>query len=107
MRTELVIAFAGMTIATYLTRAIFTVFVGKARISSFWERTLSHVPLAVLTAFVAPYLFASTGAGSTIFNPYLVAGTATLFLSFRTRNILVSAASGIVLFMILGRFLPM
>jgi len=104
MRTDLVIAFAGMTIATYMTRALFTVFVSKVRISSFWERVLSHVPLAVLTAFVVPYLFASSGEGSAIFTPYLLAGAATLFLSFRTRNILVSATSGIVLFMIISQF---
>ncbi|GBE14954.1 MAG TPA: AzlD domain-containing protein [Proteobacteria bacterium] len=107
MRHELVIAFAGMTLATYLTRSLFTVLVAKVRISPFWERVLSHVPLAVLTAFVVPYLFASTGEGTSALSPYLLAGAATLFLSYRTRNILLSAASGIVLFMILVRLFPL
>jgi len=107
MRHDLAMAFAAMTAVTYLTRSLFTVSVTRVRISPFWERTLLALPLAVLTALVTPPIFRPQGeliplAG----NPYFIAGLFTLVLSRFTRNILISALSGMALFMLLLKFHP-
>lgn len=107
MRAELLFACAGMTLATYLTRALFTVSVSRVKMTPFWARALSFVPLVVLTALVTPYLFLPEGSGGvSVFNPYMTAGIATLILSFRTRNLLLSAVMGTTLFLALIRFFP-
>jgi branched-subunit amino acid transport protein len=107
MRPDLIIAFGAMTAVTYLTRSLFTVSVTRVRISLFWERTLLALPLAVLTALVTPPIFRPQGEVILLaFNPYLIAGLFTLLLSRLTRNILISALSGMALFMILLNFYP-
>ncbi|UCF31095.1 MAG: AzlD domain-containing protein [bacterium] len=107
MGIDLAAAIAGMTLVTYLTRSLFTVFISEVRIPPFWNRALSFVPLAVLTALVSPYLAAPSGPGPLIstLNPYLIAGCVTLLLARWSRNLLVSAITGTALFLILTRFL--
>jgi branched-subunit amino acid transport protein len=106
MRVELMIAFAGMTLVTYLTRSLFTVFISGVRIVPFWSRTLEFVPLAVLTALVAPFLLVPDAPYVTILNPYPIAGIVTLLLAHRSRNLLVSAVTGTALFLVLIRIFP-
>ena len=107
MRPDIAFAFAAMTAVTYLTRALFTVTVTQVRVNLFWERTLLALPLAVLTALVTPPIFRPhSDVILLIDNPYLLAGIFTLFLSRITRNILVSALSGMALFMLLLNFFP-
>jgi branched-subunit amino acid transport protein len=105
MRTELVFAFAAMTLVTYFCRAFFTISVSRVRVSSSWERYLSFIPFAVLTAMVTPYLlFPENGRTISLFNPWILAGCMTLFVSYRTRSLVLSVGSGIAMFFILGRF---
>lgn len=105
MRTEIAVACIAMTAVTFLTRSLFTVSVTRIRIIPFWERTLLTLPMAVLTALVTPPIIRAQGEvihlGS---NPYLIAGIFTLFISRFTRNILASALSGMLLFMLLIKF---
>lgn len=106
MRTELVLAFAAMTAATYFSRAFFTVSVSRARLSPSQERYLSFIPFAVLMAMVTPYLLLpESGSSLSLFNPWLLAGGLTLFVSWRTKSLLLSVGSGIAVFFILGTLL--
>ena len=106
MRTNLVIAFIAMTAATYFSRAFFTVSVSQVRLSPSQERYLSFIPFAVLTAMVAPYLFLPGSSPSlSLVNPWVLAGGLTLFVSWRTKSLLLSVGSGITLFLILGKLL--
>ena len=106
MRTELILSFAAMTAATYFSRAFFTVSVSRVRLSPLKERYLSFIPFAVLTAMVTPYLFLpADGPSISLVNPWVLAGGLTLFLSWRTKSLLLSVGSGIAVFFILGRLL--
>jgi branched-subunit amino acid transport protein len=103
MRAELILAFAGMTAATYFSRAFFTVSVSRFRLSSFLERYLSFMPFAVLTAMVTPYLLLPENRPSiSLVNPWTLAGALTLFVSFRTKSLILSVGCGVVVFVLLG-----
>jgi branched-subunit amino acid transport protein len=102
MRIELVLAFAAMTAATYFCRAFFTVSVSRVHISPFWGRYLSFIPFAVLTAMVTPYLLLpENGPTVSLFNPWILAGSLTLFVSYRTRSLILSVGCGIAIFLLL------
>lgn len=105
MRAELVLAFAAMTAATFFSRAFFTLSVSRVRLSPFWERYLSFIPFAVLTAMVTPYLLLPGKGGSiSLINPWVLAGGFTLFFSCRTRNLILSVGCGVGMFLVLGMF---
>lgn len=102
MRTELLLAYAAMTAATYFSRAFFTVSVSRIRLSPFNERYLSFIPFAVLAAIVTPYLLLPENSLTiSLFNPWTLAGGLTLFISHRTKNLVLSVASGITAFILL------
>ena len=110
MRAELILACLGMTAVTFLSRALLTVSVARIQISPFLERFLAVIPFAVLTALVTPYLLATGnsggGAGNVqIMNPYLLAGIPTLLISYRTRNLLLSVAMGMIIYLVLGMWI--
>ena len=103
MKVELVLAFAAMTVATYFSRVLFTVSVSRVRVPPFWERFLSFIPFAALTAIVTPYLLLpESGTSISLFNPWILAGSLTLFISHRTKNLILSVGCGIMVFFILG-----
>jgi branched-subunit amino acid transport protein len=106
MRTELVLAFAAMTAATYFSRAVLTVSVSRVNLSPVQERYLSFIPFAVLSAIVTPYMLLPENSPSiSLVNPWTLAGGLTLFISYRTKSLIFSVGGGIAAFLILGKFL--
>ena len=102
MRTDIVLACLAMTVVTYLCRALFTVSVSRLKISSWWENYLSFIPFAVLTALVTPYiLMPAPATGLSLINPWSMAGALTFYISFRTRNLVVSAGVGLAFYLLL------
>ena len=94
-----------MTAVTYLCRALFTVSVSRAQISPWWENYLSFIPFAVLTALVTPYILIPAPAASlSLVNPWSLAGAVTFFVSWRTRNLILSVGVGLAVFWVLGGF---
>ena len=105
MRGELVLAFAAMTATTFFSRAFLTLSVSRVRLSPFAERLLSFIPFAVLTAIVTPYLLLpGKGSSFSLLNPWVLAGALTLFISCRTKNLILSVGCGVGAFLILGVF---
>lgn len=92
-----------MTAATFFSRAFLTLSISRVRFSPFMERFLSLVPFCVLTAIVTPYLLLS-GEGRSLFpaGPWILSGGLTLFVSWRTKNLILSVACGFALFALLG-----
>jgi len=106
MRTELILAYAAMTAATYFSRSFLTVSVSRIRLTPARQRSLSFLPFAVLTAMVTPYLLLPGNSPSvSLSNPWILAGGLTFFISYRTRNLILSVGSGIAAFFILGQLL--
>ena len=103
MGIDFILACLAMAGVTYLCRALFTVSVSRVRISPWWEHYLTFIPFAVLTALVTPYLLLPGPAVKlSLINPYSLAGVATLIVSYRTRNLILSVGGGIGVFFLLG-----
>jgi branched-subunit amino acid transport protein len=87
-----------MTCAGIVTFAIRYSFIGTAgRIDApdWFVRMLRFVPVAALSALVWPDLVLADGAIS-LFEPRLVAGLIAAAIAWRTRNILLTIASGML-----------
>ena len=103
MGAELILACAAMTAVTYLCRSLLTVSLSRVTITPWMERFLAVIPFAALTALVTPYLLvAKDGSVVDLANPYLLAGIPTLLVSYRTKNLLLSVAVGIGVYVVLG-----
>lgn len=105
MRTEVVIIVAAMAIATFFTRfASFAIF-GSAGISPRLKRYLKHVPTAILTALIAPTLFAPQGyIEISTGNSYLIAGIIATLLAFFRQPPLVTMGGGMVAMLAIRSF---
>ncbi|TWH45857.1 AzlD domain-containing protein [Sporomusa sp. KB1] len=105
MRTEAVITIVAMAIATFFTRfASFAIF-GSAGISQRLKRFLKHVPTAILTALIAPTLFAPQGyIEISTGNSYLIAGTIATLLAYFRQPPLVTMGGGMVAMLAIRSF---
>jgi branched-subunit amino acid transport protein len=91
-----------MTAVTYLCRALFTVSVSRLQISSWWENYLSFIPFAVLTAMITPYILMPAPAGGlSLINSWSLAGAVVFYVSYRTRNLIVSTGVGLAFYLLL------
>jgi branched-subunit amino acid transport protein len=95
MRTEIVITIIAMAVATFFTRFTSFALLGSAGISPRFKRFLKHVPTAILTALIAPTLFAPHGyIEISTGNSYLIAGTVATLLAYFRQPPLVTMGGG-------------
>lgn len=95
MRTEIVITIVAMAVATFFTRFTSLAIWGGAGISYRFKRFLKHVPTAILTALIAPTLFAPHGyIEFSTGNSYLIAGTIAAILAYFRQPPLVTMGGG-------------
>ncbi len=103
MRIEIILVCLFMTAATYFCRAFLTLLVSRIRISPWWENYLTFIPFAVLTALVTPYLLMpGTAHRFSLLSPWSIAGAVTFFVSYRSKNLLLSVGTGMAVFWITG-----
>lgn len=103
MGVDFILANLAMAVVTYLCRALFTISVSSVRISPWWEHYLTFIPLAVLTALVTPYLLLPGPAMKlSLINPFSLAGVVTFIISYRTKNLILSVAIGMGVYLVLG-----
>lgn len=83
---------------TFATRLSFIAAEGRLAVPRWFRAMLPYVPVATLTAIVAPEL-ARPGGGWDLSaaNPRLVAGCAAIAIAALTRNALLTIASGFAL----------
>jgi branched-subunit amino acid transport protein len=94
-------------LGTYLIRLSFILIFQHVEIPPYLERMLRLVPPAVFSAIVLPELLVRDGAVQFSFsNLRLVAGLLAAIIALRTRNVLVTIASGMVILWVLQYFLP-
>ncbi len=83
-------------------RLSFIVFMGKMRVSSMAQQALRFVPIAVLSALIAPALFFSSGSlNVSLSNTRLIAGILAILVAWRTKNVLLTIFSGMACLLIL------
>jgi branched-subunit amino acid transport protein len=88
-------------------RLSFIVFMGKMRVSSMTQQALRFVPIAVLSALIAPALFFSSGSlNVSLSNTRLIAGILAILVAWRPKNVLLTIFSGMACLLILQVFVP-
>lgn len=97
-----IILIIGMMLVTYGVRYSVLALSGRRGIPQSVEVALRYVPVAVLTALCTPILFKPEGSWLlSVDNAYLVAGAATVLISWFSKNLLLTIVLGMGLFLVL------
>lgn len=91
---------AGMAIVTFLVRYPLLVLVGKISLPMGVFRALRYVPVAVLTAIIAPAVVLNEGQ-ITLMSVPMAGGIVAVMIAWRTRNLLYTIVGGMGVFLAL------
>jgi len=92
---------------TFGIRLSFLAFLGKKQVAPLLQQALRFVPVAVLSALIAPALLIPNGTLALSFtNSRLLAGLLAILVAWRTKNVLLTIALGMACLLILQAFLP-
>ena len=84
-------------IVTFLIRLSFIAIHGRVTMPLWFIRALTFVPVAVLSAITLPQILVQNSAVNfSLLNPRLIAGIVAVFVAWRTRNVLVTIAVGML-----------
>ena len=97
MRLGLVLTFAAMGVATYLTRAPLLLVLARRRLPGWLERYFAALPIALITALALPLVLLAPGGAMSGWVTDLPAAVAVAVLARRTGHLLVAVAGGVVL----------
>ncbi len=87
---------------TFATRLSFMVLMERINLPRNFQRALRFVPIAVLSAIIAPELgYSNNSLAITFTNPRLLAGLIATLVAYRTRNVILTILAGMVAFWIL------
>lgn len=85
-------------VVTFLSRYAFIAVHGRVIMPDWFTRALSFVPVAVLSAIIAPALMIQADVlNTTLLNPRLIAGLAAIMVAWRTKNVMVTIVVGMLL----------
>jgi branched chain amino acid efflux pump len=88
-------------------RLSFIVFMDKVQISPIAQQALRFVPVAVLSALIAPALFfPHDSLDLSLSNGRLIAGSLAILVAWRTKNVLLTIFAGMACLLILQLFIP-
>lgn len=91
-------------VLTYLTRLSFIALLDRWPLSERLQRALRFVPVAALSAIIAPALvFSDRSLALGVDNPRLIGGVAAALVAFVTRNVLLTIAAGMAVYLLAGR----
>ncbi len=101
------ILIAGMALATMATRIPVLWWLSLHPLSPAIARALKYVPLAVLSAIIAPIVLLNEGSLSLqMNNASLVASMVAILVSWRTRNLLLTIVIGLIALFIWRALFP-
>ena len=100
MNSYEVMLIGGMALITFAIRYGLFAVGHRVRFNPWVSEALTYVPVAVLTAIVAPAMFMPDGqtADVSLSNAYLIAGLAAIAIAARWRNLLATIAGGMLIF---------
>lgn len=90
----------GMAAVTFGVRYPMLAIIGRLRLPDLALRALRYVPIAVLTAIVAPAALMPQGDLDLTPNAHLIGGLAAVLVAWRTRNLLLTIVTGMVVFLL-------
>jgi branched-subunit amino acid transport protein len=98
MTTTEILLVLGMALVTFAMRYPVLAFVSRITLPPSLLAALKFIPPAVLTAIIVPALIAPDGSelDFSIRNDYLIAGLVTALAAWRTKNILLTLAIGMI-----------
>jgi branched-subunit amino acid transport protein len=98
----------GLAAIAFLSRAIFVVPGSRLSLPPTVERVLRFAPAAALVAIIVPDLFRLEGVVTlSLDNPRVMAGVLAVVVAVRTRNILLTIASGMVALWLASRIMQL
>lgn len=87
---------------TFATRLSFIALLDRINLPRYLQRALRFVPIAVLSAIIAPELVYSNNVlALSPTNPRLLAGLAATLVALKTRNVLWTISVGMAIFWLL------
>jgi branched-subunit amino acid transport protein len=90
----------GMVCVTFGIRYVLFAFSDRIELRGLLGRTLNYIPPAVLTAITLPALLLPEGEWFiSLQNPYLLAGIAATAAGIVRKNLLVTIATGLLVFL--------
>jgi branched chain amino acid efflux pump len=105
MRLGLLLTFAAMGAATYLTRAPLLFALARRRLPDWVERYFAALPIALITALALPLVLLAPGNAVPGWVTDLPAAAAVAVLARRTGHLLIAVAGGVVLVALLRALL--
>lgn len=98
--------FIGMGLVTYLPRALPLVYLAHKQLPQWLIDWLGLIPVAVLSALLAPSLFSDAAERSLTFSrPELMVAIPTLLFAIKTRSLGGTVLIGMFLYWLAGLFL--
>lgn len=96
-----VLLIVGMALVTFIVRYPMIALVGRIPLPETLIRALRYVPVAVLTAIIVPTALMPQGElDVSLSNAYLYGAVAAGLIAWRTRNLLLTIALGMIVFLI-------
>lgn len=97
----------GMGLITYLIRLSLFLLPDRVVLPPWLLRALRYVPAAVLSAIIFPELFLPNGAlDISLGNERLLAGLVAIVIAWRTRNVFIIVAAGMIVLWLLQAYSP-
>ena len=106
MRPGVLLTFAAMGVATYLTRAPLLLALARRRLPGWLERYFAALPIALLTALAVPLILLAGGRFVAPWDPQLPGAFLVAWLARRSGSLLLSVAAGVVLVAALRALAP-
>ena len=104
----LVLAILGMGVITYAIRLSTFVLPEQVALPAWLLRALRYVPAAVLSAIILPELLLPAGTlDVSLGNERLLAGLVAAVVAWRTRNVFVIVAVGMIALWLLQSYWPL
>jgi branched-subunit amino acid transport protein len=105
MRVEVLLGIVGMAVVTFCTRFVCLALFRRGGVPACLERWLKHMPTSILTALIVPSLLLPGGTlDISVGNHYLLAGCVAGVVAYKSRNIVVTLALGLLVMLALRRF---
>jgi len=97
MEQKILLIIIGMSLVTYLPRALPLVVLSKFELPPLFRRWLQFIPVAVLSALLAPAIFMPQGRlAISLDNNTLIASVLCFGVAAKTRNIFLTIVVGIL-----------
>lgn len=101
--SDYLLLFGGMGLVTYLPRALPLLYLSQKKLPQWLIDWLSLIPVAILSALLAPALFANATTRNLDFGkPELIVAIPTLLFALKTRSLGGTVLVGMVLYWLIG-----